>query len=422
MTALSRRSFLVAAGAALAASRAQPGLARTAAKVVVIGGGFGGASLARTLKRLAPDMTVTLVERDTSFVTCPFSNGVLGGLWPISKITHGYDGIRAAGITVVHDTATAIDPEQKRVRLAKGDALPYDFLVVSPGIQMVWDDIEGYDEAASEKMPHAWLAGAQTVLLRRQLEAMRDGGLVVMAVPAAPYRCPPGPYERICLIADYLKAAKPKSKILVLDAKDSFAKQDLFEEAWKALYPGMIEWVPGSQSGKVMSVDVANMTVSTGFDDHKADVANIIPAQKAGQVALSAGLDQGTGYCAIDPVTFESRVHKGIYVLGDATIAGAMPKSGFSANQQAKACAAAILASIAGTSTQPTKLINVCYSLANADYAFSIADVFDVEKNDIALVAGSGLTTPLKASAEEHRLEAQYAHAWYDTITSEMFG
>lgn len=420
---LSRRQFIAGSGALLAA----PALIRsahgaTAAKIVIVGGGFGGTSLARYLKRRSPELEVTLVERDTQFVTCPSSNGVIAGLWDMDQISFGYDGVRAAGVQIIHDSAAAIDPKAKIVTLAGGEILPYDFLAVSPGVQMVWSSIEGYDAEAAEVMPHAWQAGAQTKLLRSQLEAMDDGGVVVIGVPTPPFRCPPGPYERASLIADYLSRNKPKSKVLVLDANESFSKQPLFEEAWDRLYPGMVEWIPGSQSGLVMAVDPSTMTVSTSFDDYQPAVANIIPGQRAGEIAISTGLDAGKGYCSVDPVTFESVVHPGIYVLGDAALAGAMPKSGFSANSQAKACGAAILASIAGQEVAPSKLTNVCYSLADAKYGFSIADVYTVSEGTLTGVYQDQRTTPLEAPLEDHALEAQYTHAWYNTITAEMFG
>jgi NADPH-dependent 2,4-dienoyl-CoA reductase/sulfur reductase-like enzyme len=251
---------------------------------------------------------------------------------------------------------------------------------------------------------------------------MPDGGLVVIAVPPMPYRCPPGPYERASLIAYYLKSHKPRSKLILLDASDSFIKQDLFTQAWTRLYPGMIEWIPGSKSGKVMSVDPASKTVATGFDDYKPAVANIIPAQRAGAIAIQAGLDQGTGFCAVNPLTFESTVHKGIYVLGDATLAGEMPKSGFSANNQAKACALAILADIAGRPPVAAKLLNICYSLADPDYAFSIVDSFEVRGDTIGLTFEDHRTTPLESSADEYKAEARSARSWYANITAEMFG
>jgi sulfide dehydrogenase [flavocytochrome c] flavoprotein subunit len=426
MTRLTRRSFFAAAAAAAATTataipRGKPrGSSR--ARVVIIGGGFGGASLARFLRRHESAPAITLVERERQFHTCPFSNGVLGGLWPLSRITFDYRKVAASGVTVIHDTAAAIDAEAKKVHLAGGATLAYDYLVLSPGIQFVWNGITGYDRAAADIMPHAWVAGAQTALLRQQLEAMQDGGLVIIGVPSNPFRCPPGPYERASLIAYYLKNHKPKSKILILDASDSFAKQELFQEAWARLYPNMIEWIPGSQSGKVMSVDPRRMTVSTGFDDYKPAVANIIPPQRAAEIAVSAGLDQGTGFCAIDPVTFESRVHRRVYVLGDAAIAGEMPKSGFSANNQAKACGAAILADMAGEPPSSAKLLNICYSLARPAYAFSIVDVFEVKNDTIALTFQDNRTTRLKAPDDVLGREAEYAQSWYDNITAEIFG
>jgi len=391
-------------------------------RVVVIGGGFGGVSLARYLRRNDPKLSITLIERDAQYATCPFSNGVLGGLYPLSHVSFTYRQVKAAGIEVINDAALRIDPAARAVTLAGGQTVKFDYLVVSPGIDFIWDSIQGYSEQAAQIMPHAWKAGPQTGLLRRQLEAMADGGLVVIAPPAMPYRCPPGPYERASLIAYYLKAHKPKSKIIILDASDSFIKQDLFMEAWAHFYPGMIEWVPGSKSGKVMSVNAATLTVSTAFDEYKAAVANIIPAQRAGSIAIQAGLDQGTGYCAIDPLTFESRVHKRIYVLGDATIAGEMPKSGFSANGQAKACGRAILADIAGVAAAPAKLLNICYSLADPQYAFSIVDAFAVQDDTLRLTFEDNRTTPLGASDAEHQREAQSAVSWYANITGELFG
>ena len=422
MTMLTRRKFIISSAATAAPLFGRASAAAAARKIVVIGGGFGGVSLARHLRRHDPRLSITLIERDAQYTTCPSSNGVLGGLYPLSRISFTYARVKASGIHVINEEALSIDPAAKTVVLASGQTVKFDYLVVSPGIDFMWSSIQGYSEQAAEIMPHAWKAGPQTNLLRRQLESMRDGGLVVIGVPAMPYRCPPGPYERASLIAYYLRAHKPKSKIIILDASDGFIKQDLFMEAWNRLYPGMIEWVPGSKSGKVMSVDAATLTVSTGFDDYKATVANIIPAQRAGGIAVRTGLDQGTGYCEIDPVTFESRVHKGIYVLGDATIAGEMPKSGFSANAQAKACGRAILADIGGRVASPAKLLNICYSTAEPNYAFSIVDAFALKDGTLRLTFDDNRTTPLGASADEHRREAQSARSWYANITAEMFG
>lgn len=417
---VSRRTVL----GGLAALPFSPSLlrAQNSARVVILGGGFGGASLARVLRRIAPELSVTLIERDTVFHTCPFSNGVLGGMWPLDRVAFRYDALAADGIDVVHAEASAVDPAEKSVTLADGRKIAGDVLVLAPGIQFDWAGIEGLTAETAEILPHAWKAGPQTQLLRDQLVAMDDGGLVVIGIPAPPFRCPPGPYERISLIARYLKAAKPASKILVLDAQDNFSKQPLFEEAWKNLYPGMIERIPGSQSGKVLSVDAEKHRISTGFDDVTAAVANIIPPQKASQLVIDAGLDKGLGWCPVDPVSFESTVAPGVYILGDATLAGDMPKSGFSANVQAKACAQAIVNTLAGRKLDPSKLINVCYSLAAPEYGFSIADVFAQGPEKIKLLQSAGRTTAVGASAGIHAAEAEYAESWYRTITTEMFG
>ena len=317
-----------------------PAFAQSAARVVVIGGGFGGASCARALKQIDPKLQVTLVEPNRTFIACPFSNNVIAGLRSIEQQQFGYDKIAASGVTVVPQAATAIDATARTVGLADGTSLGYDRLVLSPGVDLRFDALQGYDEAAAAKMPHAWKAGEQTLLLRKQLEAMDDGGLVVIAAPANPFRCPPGPYERACLIAHYLKTKKPRSKLFILDAKDTFSKQRLFQNAWKELYPGMVEWISLSQGGKVNAVDPATNTLITDFGNHTAQVANVIPPQRAGRIATIAGATDNTGWCAIDPVTFESKSAPNIHVIGDACLAGAMPKSAFSANAQAKVCAA----------------------------------------------------------------------------------
>jgi sulfide dehydrogenase [flavocytochrome c] flavoprotein chain len=422
MTRLSRRQVVLGGAATVAALSRRVAYAAPNARVGIVGGGFGGASLARYLRRHDPNLSITLIERDSTFVTCPFSNGVLAGLYPLKQVSFTYDALRAAKIEVLHEEASRIDPVRKTVTLAGGKPRQFDFLALAPGIDFIWDSIEGYSPQAAERMPHAWKAGAQTLLLRRQIEAMPDGGLLIITAPPMPYRCPPGPYERASLIAHYFKHKKPKSKILILDSSDAFIKQELFMESWQRLYPGMIEWVPGSKSGKVMRVSAASGEVSTGFDDYKPAVANIIPAQRAGKIAIDAGLDEGTGYCAIDAKSFESRRHRGVYILGDAAIAGEMPKSGFSANNQAKVCGRAILAAIAGQPFAPVKLLNICYSFAKPDYAFSIVDGFEVKSDTIQLSFADRRTTPLNAGDEEHRLEAESARSWYANITSDMFG
>lgn len=418
-----RRQFLGLAAAALTApALPRRAAAQAAARAVVVGGGFAGATCARFLRRIDPRLDVTLIEPNATFTACPFSNAVIAGLRAMRDQTFGYDGVRAEGVALVPAAATGIDPQGRRVRLAGGSTLPYDRLVLAPGIDFRWNAIPGYGEAAAERMPHAWKAGEQTLLLRRQLEAMADGGLVVIAAPANPFRCPPGPYERASLIAYYLKTRKPRSKLLVLDAKDSFSKQRLFTAAWAQLYPGLLEWVPLSQGGKVTAVDPATNTVSTDFERYRPAVANIIPPQRAGQIAELAGVADRTGWCPIDPVTFESRLHPNVHVIGDAAIAGAMPKSAFSANAQAKICAAAVAALLRGGAPSETTLINTCYSLVAPDYGISIAGLYRPKEGQIAEVPGAGGTSPLQAPPQTRALEARYAEAWFKTITDEVFG
>ena len=365
----------------------------------MIGGGFGGASCARALKAIDPKLQVTLVEPNKTFTACPFSNNVIAGLRRIEQQQFGYDKIAAGGVTVVAQTATAINAQARTVGLADGTSLGYDRLVLSPGVDLRFDALPGYDEAAAAKMPHAWKAGEQTLLLRKQLEAMDDGGLVVIAAPANPFRCPPGPYERASLIAHYLKTKKPRSKLLILDAKDTFSKQRLFQNAWKELYPGMIEWISLSQGGKVNAVDPATNTLITDFGNHTAQVANVIPPQRAGRIATIAGATDNTGWCAIDPVTFESKSAPNIHVIGDACLAGAMPKSAFSANSQAKACASAVATLLAGGTPAAPKLINTCYSLAGARLRHLGRRRLRAEERLFADVEGAGGVSPADAPA-----------------------
>jgi len=419
---LTRRTVLRGLSLAVpAAVLARPSLAQQAAPhVVVIGGGFAGATCARALQR--DGIRVTLVEPNATYTACPMSNAVLAGLRPIESQRFGYDALHRDGITLVAQNATAIDAQARRVTLAGGESLNYDRLVLAPGIDLRFNALPGYDAAASELLPHAWKAGEQTLILRRQLEAMPDGGTVLIAAPANPFRCPPGPYERASLIAHYLKTQKPRSKLIILDAKDNFSKQRLFQAAWRQLYPDLLEWVPLSGGGKVTEVDVQEKTLVTEFGRHKASVANVIPPQRAGRIAEIAGAADRSGWCPIDPVTFESRQQPGIHVVGDATIAGGMPKSAFSGNAQAKACATAVAALLRGEAPPPVKLINTCYSLVAPDYGISVAGVYRPVNGVLTDVEGAGGTSPPDAPASVRSAEAAYAEAWFETITAEVFG
>jgi NADPH-dependent 2,4-dienoyl-CoA reductase/sulfur reductase-like enzyme len=421
---VSRRNLLATAAVGAASSFiARPALAQGAAgRVVVIGGGFGGATCARFLKQIEPKIDVTLVESNSTFTACPFSNEVLVGLRELDAQQFGYEGLVRAGVKVVIQTASGVDAQARSVTLADGSRLPYDRLVLSPGIDILWGGLPGYTEAAAARMPHAWKAGAQTTLLRQQLEAMPDGGTVVMSAPANPFRCPPGPYERASLIAWYLKTKKPKSKLIVLDAKDVFSKQRLFQNAWKKLFPGILEWVSLSSGGKVSSVDPGTLTFVTDFGSHKADVANVIPPQKAGAIAAIAGVTDRSGWCPINPMTFESTLQANMHVIGDAAIVGAMPKSAFAANAQAKACAAAVVTLLKGQTPDEPRLINTCYSIVQPDYGISVAGVYRPVKDLFVDIEGAGGTSPLEAPDSTRAEEAHLAHGWYRTITRETFG
>ena len=420
----SRRDFLkgfsAGSGAALLPTPmlAQDGTPR----VVVVGGGFAGASVARALRHADPAVSVHLVEERRTFTACPFSNSVIASLREIATQEFGYDKLAAEGINFVPARATAVDAQARAVILATGTRLNYDRLILAPGIDIRWGALRGYTEAAAEEMPHAWKAGGQTLLLRRQLEAMDDGGTVVISAPANPFRCPPGPYERASLIAYYLKTRKPRSKVIILDAKDAFSKQRLFLNAWKELYADLLEWVPLSKGGAVTEVDPATKTFITEFDKHQASVGNVIPPQKAGLIAEIAGVADRTGWCPIDPITFESKLVPNIHVLGDAAIAGAMPKSAFTANAQAKVCAAALARLLHGDVPPTPKLINTCYSLVAPDYGISIAGVYQPANGQLIEVAGSGGISALDAPRSTRALEASLANGWFNTITSETFG
>ncbi|HCL84999.1 MAG TPA: cytochrome C [Comamonadaceae bacterium] len=414
-----RRTVL--AGALVLPALVQAGAA--SAHVIVVGGGFGGATAARYLRRHAPGVRVTLVEPAERFYTCPFSNLVLAGLRSWDSIGHGYAGLRAAGVDVVHARAEDVDASARTLRLSTGEVLRRDRLVLSPGVDMRWDALEGYGEAAAQRAPHAWKAGEQTLLLRRQLQAMEDGGTFVMAIPDNPFRCPPGPYERAAMVAHYFKQHKPRSKLLLLDAKDSFSKQALFQQGWKALYGDMIEWVGQKDDGQVTRVDAARLEVETAFGTrHKAAVLNVIPPQKAGFIAERAGVTDASGWVPVKAESFESRQVSGIYALGDATIAAPMPKSGFAANTQGKVAAAAIAADLLGLPAPTASYANTCYSLIGPGYGISVAGVYRAEGGKLVEPAGSGGVSPLDGNADYRAAEARYGEAWYAAISADIWG
>jgi sulfide dehydrogenase [flavocytochrome c] flavoprotein subunit len=421
-----RRNFikLVGSGSILAATGMLSACSKSAdrAKVIIIGGGFGGATCAKYLQRFDRNIDITLIEPSPRYITCPFSNTVIAGMQQMDTITQDYSAHKNRGINVIHAMARDIDAPGKKITLDNDDVLAYDRLVIAPGIDFKWENVEGMQAEDATRIPHAWQAGAQTTLLRNQLVAMQDGGVVIVAPPANPFRCPPGPYERISLIAHYLKQHKPKSKILVLDGKDKFSKQALFMQAWDQLYPGMIEWVGASNGGRIYEVDVAARTLHTETGDaHQGDVINFIPPQKAGAVAVKAGLTNNDGWCFVNQRTFESAVHKDVYVIGDACIAGKMPKSGFAANSQGKVCAAAIVTSLRGTTLPDPSYVNTCYSLVAPDYGISVAAVYRFSEAEGIYKTGGGVS-PLETDRSYRQLEARYARGWYDSITQDSFG
>ena len=414
---MNRRRFL-AAGAAAVTACATP-LGKAKPRVVVVGAGFGGATVAKYIALWDRGIDVTVVEQNERFISCPISNLVLGGNRTMQDITRSYDGLRQHGVQIVRAQALAIDAAKRTVTLASGQALAYDRLVLSPGIDLLFGEVQGY-EAAGERVLHAWKAGDQTVALRRQLEAMADGGVYVLSVPVAPYRCPPGPYERTCQVAHYFKQAKPRSKVLVLDANpDVTSKGPLFKRAWEELYKGIIEYRPNSN---VVAVDGAAMSVRTDFDTVKGDVLNIVPPQRAGDIAAKSGLiTHNNRWCDVDWRTMESKAQPGVHLLGDVTLsAPGMPKSGHMANQHAKVCAAALVELLNGRAANPSPVMNnTCYSFVSDKEVIHVASVhqWDSGQNTLVAVKGAG-----GVSAARSELEGQYAWSWARNIWADMLG
>jgi NADPH-dependent 2,4-dienoyl-CoA reductase/sulfur reductase-like enzyme len=363
---------------------------------------------------------VVLIEPTRTYYTCFFSNLYIGGFRDYDSLGHSYGGLAAQGVTVVHDMAVGVDRDAKTVRVASGADVAYDALAVAPGIDFKWDSVPGYSLEASGVMPHAWKGGTQAQLLKAQIEAMPEGGLFVMVAPPNPYRCPPGPYERISMVAHHFKQHNPTAKIVVLDPKESFSKQALFMEGWEKHYPGMVEWLPASMTDGVTAIDVASKTIETGLDTFEADVANVVPAQKAGHIAEAAGLTDESGYCPIMPATMQSQMDENVYVLGDSCIAGDMPKSGFSANSQAKAAAMAVRAALTGSRAFPPRFSNTCWSLIATEDGVKVGARYQAGEDKIAKTDGFISQTGEDAALRKQTYEESLG--WYAGITADMFG
>ena len=419
---MKRRQFVqtLGAGSAVAGLGLLSGCATrgSGARVVVVGGGYGGATAAKYVRLFSDySVDVTLIEPNAAFVSCPISNLVIGGHKTMADITTPYDNLsKRHGVKVVRDMVASIDPAKRTLKLAGGAELAYDRLIVSPGIDFMMDSMPGMAKpGAADKVLHAWKAGPQTLALRRQLEAMPDGGVYALSIPLAPYRCPPGPYERACMVASYFKVAKPKSKVVVFDANDDItSKKGLFMKAWDEHYKGLIEYRP---KHKVVDVDAATNTLKFDFnDDFKAGVVNVIPNMRAGDIAVKTGLATANArWCEVDFLTFESKAHKNIHVLGDSIqIAPAMPKSGHMANQHGKTCAAAVVSLLQGKDAPSMPIYaNTCYSFVTAEDVVHVASIhrYDAEKKTMLTVPGSG---GLSSAANE--LEGRYAMAWARNI------
>ena len=437
MHSFNRRNFIKAAIAAAPASAflTLPGTAYAGkkARIVVVGGGFGGATAAKYLKLMDANLDVTLVERQQTYTSCPLSNEVISGHGKIEDLQVGYDGLKKRGINVIFDDAIGIDAAKKTVKLKGGKALNYDALVLSPGIDFNYAGIEGYtEEMANTTHPHAWKAGPQTLALKKKLEGMKDGQTFVLTVPPGPFRCPPGPYERASQVASYFKHHNMnKSKVIIADANDSFSKKGLFEQAWKRQYPGIIEWVAGAAGGKVVKFDAKTNTASSDFNDFKGDVVNMIPPHHAGAIAKNAGLTNDKGWCPVDMLTMESSIQKDIYVVGDACVHGDLPvygapKSAHSAATQAKVACGAIIAKLNGLPNPEPFFVNTCYSITAPEWGFSVVHIYRVKDGKLVYIADAGGISPVNMDNEEQlvlqrKLESEYAIGWLKNIMADAF-
>jgi NADPH-dependent 2,4-dienoyl-CoA reductase/sulfur reductase-like enzyme len=416
------RRGLIGSGAA-AAMLAAP-MVRAAGhgkpRVVVVGGGAGGATAARYIaKDSEGEISVTLIEPTRKYYTCFFSNLYLGGFKQIEYIGHSYGTLAAGGVNVVHDWAIGVDRDAKTVSLAGGGTVGYDKLILSPGIDFVEGAVEGWDLSAQNAMPHAYKAGSQSELLKAQLEAMPQGGTFAMVAPPNPYRCPPGPYERVSMVAHFLKANNPTAKIIVADPKEKFSKQALFQEGWANHYAGMVDWIGADFGGGEVSVDPNAMSVTIDGEETKVDVCNVIPAMKAGRIAELAGVTDGN-WAPVNAADMSAKADPDIHVLGDAASQGDMPKSGYSANSQAKVCANAVRGALTGTRVFPAKFANTCWSLIDTNDGVKVGATNEATDEKIAKV--DGFISATGESAELRKATYEESEGWYAGITADMFG
>ena len=431
MSKLTRRDFVKLFGAGAALGMFGPSAmaaSKGAHHVVILGGGIGGSTAAKYTRIMNPDVKITLIEQNRDYITCPRSNDVMVGYHTLDDLTFNHDTIAEKyGINVVIDRIVGVDTDRKQVSVAGGDKVSYDRLVVSPGIDFRWEVIEGHGpEEAAGRFPHAWKAGPQTLEMKRQLEALPQGGTVIIAPPANPFRCPPGPYERASLFAEWMQKHNPRGKILILDPKVRFTKDGPFKKGWERLYGygtenSMIEWVSGAEGGRVLSLDAEGMRLEAENGYHKADLINIIPAQKAGKLAFDMGLVDSTGWCPTDPATFKSTQVEDVHVIGDSSIAGAMPKSGYAANSQAKLVAHVIRAELTDSGPVVPTWSNTCYSLVGSNYGVSISDVCHLRNGEIVKVPDSGAVSPITDNPAQPVLESVYQKNWHRTFVKDVF-
>ncbi|MDA9990548.1 NAD(P)/FAD-dependent oxidoreductase [Paracoccaceae bacterium] len=417
---LDRRTFMGTAAAATIAAPSVFAGAHGKPRVVVVGGGAGGATAARYVAKDSKGaIDVTLIEPTRSYYTCFFSNLYLGGFKDVEDIGHSYGKIAAAGVNVVHDWAVGVDRDNKTVSLAGGSSVPYDKLILSPGIDFVDGAVDGWDLSSQNAMPHSYKAGSQTELLKAQLASMPTGGVFAMVAPPNPYRCPPGPYERVSMIAHHFKMNNPTAKIIVADPKPKFSKMGLFQEGWANHYDGMIDWIGKDFGGGEVSVDPGAMTVTIDGETTKVDVCNVIPAMKAGGIAHQAGVTDGN-WAPVNAADMSSKVDPDIHVLGDSSQQGDMPKSGFSANSQAKVCANAVRGALTGSKVFPAKFSNTCWSLVATNDGIKVGATYEATEEKIAKI--EGFVSKTGESAELRKATYEESEGWYSGITADMFG